>query len=115
MKVIVESNPLLALYISSDSSFNPATYYQSLDFATYKAKRSQHNIIVAQQIRPDYLLLQTEPDTDAADDFRLELNDPSQDVSMISQFVLDLENAGIPGLHSSIQLGSGAGAWQKSW
>ena len=69
LKLIVESNPLLALYTSSDSSFNPGTYYKSLDFVTYKAKRSQHNIIVAQQIQPDYLLLQTEPDTDAADDF----------------------------------------------
>ena len=47
--------------------------------------------------------------------FRPECNDPSQDVAMISQFVLDLENAGIPGLHSSIELGSGAGAWQNSW
>ncbi|MGA3094498.1 MAG: hypothetical protein ABSD79_03850 [Dehalococcoidales bacterium] len=115
LKMIVESNPLLSSFISSQSSFNPGSYFQSIDFNTYKAKRSQHNIIVAQQIKPDYLLLQTEPDTDATNDFRSELNDPSQDVPMISQFVLDLENAGIPSLHSSIQLGAGAGAWQPEW
>jgi hypothetical protein len=115
LKMIVESNPLLSTFISSESSFNPGTYFQSIDFATYQEKRSQHNIIVAQEIRPDYLLLQTEPDTDATNDFRPELNDPSQDVPMISQFALDLENAGISGLHSSIQIGAGAGAWQPEW
>lgn len=115
LKIIVESNPLLSSFIYSQSSFNPGAYFQSIGFPTYKAKRSQHNIIVAQQIKPDYLLLQTEPDTDAINDYRSELNDPSQDVPMISQFVLDLENAGIPSLHSSIQLGAGAGAWQPEW
>jgi hypothetical protein len=115
LKMIVESNPLLSTFISGQSSFNPGDYFKSIDFATYKTKRSQHNVIVAQQIKPDYLLLQTEPDTDAANDFRSELNDPSQDVPMINQFVLDLENAGITGLHSTIQLGAGAGAWQSEW
>jgi len=115
LKMIVESNPLLSYYISSDSSFNPGDYFKSLDFVTYEQLRSQHNIIVAEQIKPDYLLLQTEPDTDSVNDFRTELNNPSQDVAMISKFVNDLQNAGIAGLHTSIQLGSGAGAWQPSW
>lgn len=115
LKMIVESNPLLSYYISSTSSFNPGNYFKSLDFATYEQLRSQHNIIVAEQIKPDYLLLQTEPDTDAVNDFRPELNNPSQDVAMITKFVNDLQSADIPGLHTSIQLGSGAGAWQPSW
>ena len=113
--MIVESNPLLSYYISGNSSFNPGGYFKSLDFATYEGRRSEHNVIVAEQIKPDYLLLQTEPDTDAVNDFRTEINNPSQDVAMIGKFVSDLQNAGISGLHTSIQLGSGAGAWQSSW
>ena len=115
LKMIVESNPLLGLYIDSTSSFNPSAYYKSLDFSTYQQLRSQHNIILAQQIKPDYLLLQTEPQTDAVNDFRPELNNAVKDTAMISRFVTDLENAGITGLHTSIQIGSGAGTWQPDW
>jgi hypothetical protein len=115
LKMIVESNPLLTYYISSQSSFNPGSYYKSLDFVTYQKLRSEHNVIIAQQIKPDYLLLQTEPQTDAVNDFRPELNNATKDTAMISNFVTALENARIPGLHTSIQLGSGAGTWQPGW
>ena len=59
--------------------------------------------------------MQTEPQTDAINDFRPELNNATQDVAMINKFVNDLENAGITGLHTSILLGSGAGTWQPDW
>ncbi len=115
LKMIVESNALLTYYISSQSSFNPGSYYKTLNFTAYEQLRSEHNIIIAQQIKPDYLILQTEPQTDAINDFRPELNNATQDVAMISKFVNDLENAGITGLHTSILLGSGAGTWQPDW
>ena len=115
LKMIVESNPLLTYYISSQSSFNPGAYYKTLDFAAYEQLRSEHNIIIAQQIKPDYLILQTEPQTDAVNDFRPELDNATQDVAMINKFVNDLNNAGIMGLHTLIQLGSGAGTWQPDW
>jgi len=115
LKFIVESNPLLTFYLSADSPINPVDYYKTLDFTTYQERRSQHNITVAQQIKPDYLLLQTEPDTDAVNDFRTELNNGTKDAAMIKQFVTDLESAGIPGLHTTLQIGSGAGAWLSSW
>ena len=113
--MIVESNPLLTYYLAADSPLNPGNYYKTLDFATYQARRSQHNIILAKEIKPDYLLLQTEPDTDAVDDFRTELYNGTKDAAMIKQFVTDLENANIPGLHTTIQLGSGCGAWISGW
>ena len=115
LKMIVESNPLLSSFISSTSSFNPSSYYKSLDFSAYQQLRSEHNIILADQIKPDYLLLQTEPQTDAVNDFRPELNNAATDTAMISKFVTDLENTGINGLHTSIQVGSGAGTWQPDW
>ncbi len=115
LKMIVESNPLLAYYISSQSSFNPGSYYKTLDFATYEQLRSEHNIILAQQIKPDYLILQTEPQTDAVNDFRPELDIATKDTAMINKFVTDLENADVPCLHTSIQIGSGAGTWQPDW
>ena len=86
-----------------------------MTFAAYEQLRSRHNIIMAQQIKPDYLILQTEPQTDAVNDFRPELNNASQDVAMIKSFINDLNNAGISDLHTSILLGSGAGTWQPDW
>jgi len=115
LKMIVESNALLTYYISSQSSFNPGAYYKTLSFASYEQLRSQHNIIIAQQIKPDYLILQTEPQTDAVNDFRPELDNAARNVAMINKFVNDIANAGITGLHTSIQLGSGAGTWQPDW
>jgi len=115
LKMIVEANPLLTYYVSSDSSFNPGPYYKTLSFAAYEQIRSQNNIIIAQQIKPDYLILQSEPQTDAVNDYRPELNDAIQDVAMINRFVTDLNNAGIAGLHTSILIGSGAGTWQPDW
>ena len=115
LKMIVEANPLLTFYISSDSSFNPGAFYKTLTFTAYEQIRSQNNIIIAQQVKPDYLILQSEPQTDAVNDFRPELNNASQDVAMITKFVSDLNNAGISGLHTSILLGSGAGTWQPDW
>ncbi len=115
LKMIVESNPMLALYISSNATFNPGGYYKTLDFNTYQERRSEHNIIIARDIKPDYLLLQTEPQTDAVNDYRTELTNATRDTAMIRKFVTDLESAGIPGLHTTMQLGSGAGAWQADW
>ena len=115
LKMIVESNALLTYYISSQSSFNPGAYYKTLNFASYEQLRSQHNIIIAQQIKPDYLILQTEPQTDAVNDFRPELDNAARNVAMINKFVNDIANAGITGLHTSIQLGAGAGTWQPDW
>ncbi len=115
LKMIVEDNPLLTYYISSNSSFNPGSYYKTLSFAAFEQIRSQNNIIIAQQIKPDYLILQSEPQTDAVNDYRPELNNASQDAAMITRFVTDLNNAGISGLHTSILIGFGAGTWQPDW
>ncbi len=65
MKMIVEANPLLTIATGSANSIDASSYYKTLDLATYEQRRSAHNLLVAQTIKPDYLLLQTEPTTDA--------------------------------------------------
>jgi hypothetical protein len=119
LKLIVEANPLLTYFTGSDTSLDASGYYKSLDFNTYQQRRSDHNILVAQKVRPDYLLLQTEPQTDAVNAQNRPLtdamNDPKADADMIGGFVANLEAAAIPGLHTSIQLGAGMGTWQGNW
>jgi hypothetical protein len=114
MRMIVEANPLLTVD-NPGVTLNAAGYFQSLSFATYEQRRSANTVTTAQYVQPDYLLVQSEPDTDATNDYRPELNTPATDVSMVQLLVTNLQNANIPGLHSTILLGAGMGAWQPSW
>jgi hypothetical protein len=114
MKMIVEANPLLTVD-NPGTNLNPAAYYQSLSFATYEQRRSANTVMTAQYVQPDYLIVQSEPDTDARDDYRPELNTPATDLAMVQSFVNDLTAANLPGLHTTIKLGSGMGAWQANW
>jgi hypothetical protein len=114
MRIIVEANPLLTVD-NPGVTLNATGYYQSLSFTTYEQRRSANTVTTAQYVQPDYLLVQSEPDTDAANDYRPELNTPATDVAMVQLLVTNLENAKIPGLHSTIMLGAGMGSWQPSW
>ena len=114
MRMIVEANPLLTVD-SLGTNMNPAAYYQSLSFATYEQRRSANTVTTAQSVQPDYLIVQSEPDTDARDDYRPELNTPVTDVAMVQLMVNNLEAAKVPGLHSTVKLGAGMGAWQADW
>jgi hypothetical protein len=119
MKVIVEANPMLTLFNAGPGMIDATAYYRSLDLSTYQKLRSDHNIIVAQKLKPDYLLLQTEPETDAVNArnpaLTRAMNDPAADTAMVRYWVEQLDAANVPGLHSSIKLGSGAGSWQTDW
>ncbi|MFN7997496.1 MAG: hypothetical protein U0Q18_28015 [Bryobacteraceae bacterium] len=114
LRMIVEANPMLTVDGASADQ-DPTRYYQSLSFATYQQRRSANTVTIAQSIQPDYLIVQSEPDTDARDDYRPELNTPATNVAMVQQIVNDLTNAHISGLHTTIKLGAGMGAWQTNW
>jgi chitodextrinase len=121
MKMMVESNMLFSS--GNGNPFPPAAYYQNLTLSQFETRRSAGNIILAGQIQPDYFVLQSEPTTDAYNmaesgntTIANDLDNPSIDTGMISQFVTDLDNANIPNLHtpSGTEIGSGFGAWQTS-
>jgi hypothetical protein len=114
MRMIVEANPLLT-GDHPGTNLNATAYYQSLSFATYQQRRSANTVTTAQYVQPDYLIVQSEPDTDARNGYRPELNTPATDVAMVQQFVNDLQAAKVPGLHSTVKLGAGMGAWQANW
>ncbi|HVO28623.1 MAG TPA: hypothetical protein VMT81_01420 [Candidatus Paceibacterota bacterium] len=120
MKLIVEANPMLTGgAISSGKGGNVGPYYKSLTYAEYVSRRSADNVAIAQDMKPDYFILQSEPSTDSSQAqnpaIASEINNPADDAQMVSQFVTDLENANIPGLHRSIKLGAGMGTWQSNW
>ncbi len=114
MRLIIEANPMLTVD-NPGTKLNPTAYYQSLSFATYEQRRAANTVTTAKYVQPDYLIVQSEPDTDARDDYRPELNTPATDVAMVQLIVNDLAAADVPGLHTTVKLGSGMGAWQSNW
>lgn len=114
MKFIVEACPLMTVD-NPGTNLNAAGFYQSLSLESYEEGRSASDVTIAQYIEPDFLTIQAEPDTDARDDYRPELNTPATDVAMVQLIVNNLTAADIPGLHTTIRLDSGMGAWQTNW
>lgn len=119
MKVVIEANPLETVQVGgTNNPLNPTAFYQSLTWQQYVAQRGSDDVTIAQQIKPDYLILQSEPTTDALQVrnhiIAGQINDPSADTQMIGQIVTELNNANISGLHTSIDIGSGLGLWQTS-
>jgi hypothetical protein len=114
MILIVEANPLLTVDDPADS-LNASGYYQSLSFETYEERRSANTVTIAQNLKPDFLTIQSEPDTDANNCYRPELNTPATDVAMVQSIANNLAAADVPGLHTTIKVDSGMGAWQENW
>ena len=86
-------------------------YFQTLSFGDYQARRSEFLVNVARQLKPDYLLVQTEPDTEASNSGRPELLDPVKDARMITRFLADLQDAGA---HTMV-VGCGMGSWLQQY
>jgi len=114
MRMIVEANPLLTVAMPG-TNLNPTFYYQSLSLATYEQRRSASTVTIAKYVQPDYLIVQSEPDTDALNGYRPELNTAATDVAMVQRIVNDLNAGQVPGLHSTVKVGSGMGSWQTNW
>jgi hypothetical protein len=114
MRMIVEANPLLTVD-NPGTDLDATGYYQSLSFTAYEQRRSANTVTIARSVQPDYLIVQSEPDTEARDAYRPELNTPATDVAMIQLLVNNLAAADLPGLHSTVKLGSGMGTWQIDW
>ncbi len=95
-----------------------ANYFKSLTGASYIAGRSALIQSLAQQLKPDYLILQAEPQTEEDDikssipDAAATIHDANSDAAMIAGFVNDLNKAG---LHSGMIVGTGMGTWQHDF
>ncbi len=95
-----------------------ASFYQTLDVASYMAGRSTLLQTLAQQLKPDYLILQAEPQTEENDlrtslpSLSAQIHSASNDAAMLSGFLNDLNKAG---LHSGIVIGAGMGTWQHDF
>jgi hypothetical protein len=108
LKVIVETqvdepNP------ASGSGLNP--YVHSLSWTAYQTGRAQNAAVIAQYVKPDYLSVLTEPDTETAMSGQANVDTVSGSVQMLTQILAAVKAVNSTG----IQVGAGTGTWQKSF
>ncbi len=109
LKVIIENTNAVAYPGNNGASFGP--YYQSLDWPTYQSQRAQLAASIAQLLQPDYLVVVTEPDTEATATGQVNAGTVSGSTQMVQGIVAAVQNAGAP----NVQVGAGCGTWNPSF
>ena len=105
MKMVVEATVMEALDGTNGADFDP--YYKSLDWNEYMAARAQNALNVAQLIKPDYLSLICEPDSEANNASQPTENSPSGAMQLLQTILTTFKTAG----ETSVTIGAGAGSW----
>jgi len=96
-----------------------SNYYSTLSFAEYTSGRSAQIQLISRLLKPDYLMIQSEPITEVDNlapgnsTLSAQLNNPVTDTNMLMGFLNDLQNAGLRS--TNIIVGAGMGTWQPSF
>ncbi len=88
-----------------------ASYYASLTLNQYIAQRTAQAVTIATVIRPDYMTVVCEPDTEASQTGLSQLGTLSTSTSLLKSMVSAIHQAGVTGL----KIGGGTGSWMPSW
>jgi hypothetical protein len=110
MKLIVESSILFGGVYSQGSGLNLVEYYRQLSARDVVMGRGEMVQIIVREIRPDYLNLGSEPDTEGKLLGRSDLSTPDGFARTIATLVDLLRAAGV----GKTQLGAGIGTWQRA-
>ena len=108
LKMIVESSILFLGRYSADSGFKLAEYYPTLRSRQLIDGRAQNIVTIAKEVRPDFLNLGSEPDTQATLSRQPIFKTPDGYTGIINDFLNQLHKAGAGG----IPIGAGIGTWQ---
>jgi len=87
-----------------------ARFYRGLTLDQYVQGRAQVALTIARELRPDFLSVVMEPDTEA-DQTGLPMNTPANSVRVVRAILAHLKEAGISG----IQVGAGTGTWHPQY
>jgi fibronectin type 3 domain-containing protein len=105
LKLIVENNCLLSNDVQA--GWNTAPFYATLNWTEYQQARAQTAAVIAQTMRPDYLIVLEEPDTEATQANQPNVNTVSGATSLITTILTSVGLSGVSGM----QVGAGVGTW----
>jgi len=112
MQVIVESQSMIPTGLQSVWGSQLQAYYATLTtFQAYTSARAQAAGIVAQTMRPDYFVLQEEPDTESAQSGQASAGTVSGSTSMLDATTAAARQAGVAGM----KIGAGFGTWLQAY
>ncbi len=109
MKLVIENNCLLSNDVQA--GWSTAPFYATLSWTEYQAARAQTAAVIAQTMRPDYMVVLEEPDTEAYMAGQTEANTVSGSTGMLRQILSSVEQAGVSGM----KVGAGVGSWQNEY
>ena len=107
LKLIVESQSLIPSGLQS-TAWAPQlqAFYPTMNFTQYVAARASTAAAVATTMKPDYFVLQEEPDTEAN-----QSGQPSAGTVSGSTQMLSASQAAVAGLVPGMKVGAGFGSW----
>ena len=91
-------------------------YFETLTLAQYSAARSAMARTIATELQPDYLIVQSEPVTEAGNlpaSLASQLSVTATDLAMVAGILNDLQTAGLRG--PGLLIGAGMGTWQSDF
>ena len=105
MQVVIENMTAQAYPGTNGASFT--SYYQSLSWATYMSQRAQLAANLVTVLKPDYLVVEAEPDTEATGAFQPNVNTVSGATQMIQGMLTAIQAVG----PTSVKIAAGCGTW----
>lgn len=108
MKLIVETSVLFGGVYSQGSGFRLREYYPTIDVKELAAGRAEVAKTIVREVKPDFLNLGSEADTQARLTGRWAIGTPQGDAKLLSYIVGELRKQGT----ADTKLGAGVGTWQ---
>jgi hypothetical protein len=108
MKIIIENNFIFTQ--KGISTIDIAAFYNALSLEVYLAGRLQTVITIADELRPDYLTIVIEPDTEA-----LQTGKPVNDVTLQTEYVNDVLDKLEENQITDVKIGAGVGPWHPKY
>jgi hypothetical protein len=109
LKLVVESQAIFSH--GGFSSWNVAPFYESLSLAEYRNGRMAVARTIATQLRPDFLSVIQEPDTEGVQTGKSELGTVSGSRELLDVILAGLSTVSVPGM----SVGAGIGTWQRDY
>jgi fibronectin type 3 domain-containing protein len=106
LKLVVENDSLMVNDVAAN--WDVAPFFATLNWTEYQAARAQTALTIAQVMQPDYLVVLQEPQTEAANSGQSSVNTVTGSVSMLTEILASVQQAGVPGM----KVGAGTGASQ---
>ena len=101
MKLIIENDTLLSNDVRA--GWDVAPFYATLNWTQYQQARAQLALTIAQTMRPDYMVVVQEPQTESGNTGQSEADTPIGSAIMLSQILASVRQSGVP----SLKVGAG--------